>query len=470
MKRLILFLIIVIFSFLVATSTAAQSASFYLSPESGDYDLGETFPVSIFVNVQGTTINAAQATVYFPSEILKVIDISKKDSIFTVWFQEPVWSNSRGEILFGGGLPRPGYIGEAGEVITIFFQGKSEGRTKVDFGKEAIVANDPKGLNIFSFSQGGIYSVFPSGVVPPPIDSQFPLEVFVDNEGDPTNPRPLLYLGIEDETAELNYYEIKIGQGDRFRVSEREANPFRLPLQAPGTQPITVRAVSQAGSFAEGAAEVKIESISVPQIIVCPGVFVPEEELLHLEGSALPNHKVMVFFEKDGKSIKKWEVFSDEEGNWLLRTTGLFKSGIYKISARTEDSRGAVSNPSEACLIKVIFHGIAIGSWLVSYSALVWVFLIVLICVLMGIFYLSWRIRRTRKIIEKETQDLKQKFYKEYQELQADIERELEVLRKLRTGQEITREEQKREKELLKNLADVKEVFEKELKDIEEIK
>jgi len=81
-----------------------------------------------------------------------------------------------------------------------------------------------------------------------------------------------------------------------------------------------------------------------------------------------------------------------------------------------------------------------------------------------------WRAKRTQKLIEKETQDLKQKFYKEYKELQDDILKELEILKKTRAGGEITAEEKKREEELLKNLEDVKTVLEKELKDIEEIR
>ncbi|MDI6591688.1 MAG: hypothetical protein QME61_01995 [Patescibacteria group bacterium] len=99
-----------------------------------------------------------------------------------------------------------------------------------------------------------------------------------------------------------------------------------------------------------------------------------------------------------------------------------------------------------------------------------WIFIVVLIIILAGIFYLLWRTLRTRRLIEKETQDLKQKFYKEYNELQDDIQKELEVLRKIRGEREITEEEKKRETELLKNLADVKRVLEKELRDIEKIR
>lgn len=48
-----------------------------------------------------------------------------------------------------------------------------------------------------------------------------------------------------------------------------------------------------------------------------------------------------------------------------------------------------------------------------------------------------------------------------------DIKRDLEELRKIIGEGGITDEEKSREEELLKNLADVKRVFEKEIKDIE---
>jgi len=181
----------------------------------------------------------------------------------------------------------------------------------------------------------------------------------------------------------------------------------------------------------------------------------------------LPNHTIISFFESDEKLIKTWEVFSSEIGEWSFEEDGLFKSGIYKVLARAENKKGAISNPSQECQVKVILSGLSFGPWIISYKTLIWIFIIILILILILIFYLFWKTKRTRKLVEKETQDLKQKFYKEYKELEEDIGRELEILRKLKAGKEITEEEKKREAKLLKNLADVKEVLEKELKDVE---
>ena len=557
--------LVLLFSVGLVESVRAQEASFYLSPASGNYRVGETFSVTLFINTQGVSINASQAKIIFSPEKLKVINISKSGSIFTLWVQEPIFSNEKGEISFGGGLPSPGYIGEAGKVITIFFQGKSEGEAKIDFKNEIITANDPRGTNVFSFSQGGAYSIFPSEeVLPPPVSEKVPaapgvfspthpdetkwynnnspklqwgltpdiigvstalnqkpifnpaslpqglfdsisfegiedgiwyfhiklqneagwgrithfkvqidtkpphpFEITVDNEGDPVNPQPLLYFETKDDTSGISHYEIKIGVGDTFKVIQAQSNPLRLPYQAPGIHKVSARAMDMAGNYTENVTQIKVESIEAPKITVCPETFIAGEEVLHIEGTALPNHTIISFFESDEKLIKTWEVFSSEIGEWSFEEDGLFQSGIYKISARAENKKGAISNSSEECQVKVILSGLSFGPWIISYKTLIWIFIIILILILILIFYLFWKTKRTRKLVEKETQDLKQKFYKEYKELEEDIGRELEILRKLKAGKEITEEEKKREAKLLKNLADVKEVLEKELKDVE---
>ncbi len=266
----------------------------------------------------------------------------------------------------------------------------------------------------------------------------------------------------------INYYQIEIGEENIIKVSSGEVDPFRMPLQTPGIRPIVVKAVDHAQNFIKSGIEVKIESIARPQITVCPGVFISGEEIMYIGGNALPDSQVIVFLEKDGKLIKKWETASNEKGEWFLIEDGLFRPGRYEISAKTKDNRGVISNSSDLCLIEIILSGLVIGPWIISYETLSLISIIILIIILIGILYLFLKIRKTKKTIKKESQDLKNKFYKEYNELKNDIEREIEILEKTRKGQE-TKEEKKRIEQLLKNLDDVKRVLKKELKDIEKL-
>ena len=543
---------------------SAQEASFYVLPESGNYEVGQSFRVDVLINSEGISLNASQATIHFPTDKLRVIDISKNNSIFSLWTQEPIWSNLQGTISFGGGLPNPGFRGSAGKVISIIFQGKSKGEARIYFKEEAILANDAWGTNIFSFSQEGNYPIFetkPSEVEKVPaapeisssthpnpnkwysnsnsefqwkvssdiiavsfelnqisvfdpgdisqriLDSKVfekvddgiwyfhlklknaigwgvvshfkvqidtkapdPFEIVVDNEGDPTNPYPFLYFESQDDGSGISYYEIKIGTGDVFRLFEVENNPFQMSRQAPGVHLVIIRAIDEAQNFTESNTEVKVESIPAPEITVCPSVFTSGEEIMYVEGTALPNCEVLVFFKKNEQLIKEWQVASKETGDWFVIEDGLIKSGLYKITARTKDARRAISQESSPCFVKVILSGVVIGPWIIGYKILALIVLIIFIIVLAGIFYLLLKVRKIQRLIKKEAKDLKKKFYKEYNELQADIEVELEELRKARGKRRITEEEKKREEELLKNLNDVKDVLEKELKDIEKIK
>ncbi|MCX6759224.1 MAG: cohesin domain-containing protein [Candidatus Nealsonbacteria bacterium] len=488
MKHKNIFNLLFLFSIFCFTSSIlpgeakAQSASFYLSPSKGNYRIGANFVVDVMVNAEKISLNAAQAKIFFPPDRLKVIDISKQNSIFSLWAQEPIFSNSEGEIYFVGGLPTPGFRGETGKVITIIFQAKSLGEAKIHFSEEIIMANAPEGIDIFSFSQGGSFAFSQGGIyavlgsdeileeLPKDKQPPFPFEIIIDDEGDPTNPQPLLYFETTDELSGMGYYEIKIGEEDFFRVAVGETKPFRLSHLTPGIHQITVRAFDKAGNYIDSATEVKVESIVAPEITICPGTYNAEEEILYVGGIALPNHTVIIFLKTNDKIIKSWEVYSDEKGEWFLEEDGLFKPGTYKISARAKDVRGAVSNFSKECIIEIFLGGFAIGPWIIGYKTLTLFTLIILIIILFGIFYLFWKIRKNQRIIKRETQDLKQKFYKEYKELQDDILKELTILKKTRAEGEITVEEKKREEELLKNLEDVKTVLEKELKDIEEIK
>lgn len=459
----------------LALPVRAEGAFFYLSPASGNYETGKDFSTHIFINAEGVAINAAQAEIYFPSEKLKVLSVSKVGSIFSLWVQEPVFSNTRGVISFGGGLPSPGYRGSAGKVITVSFRAVSSGEAKVFFGKEIITANDPWGTNVFSFSQEGIYTILPPEKLSPEvptIDTEPPhsFEITLDNEGDPTNPQPLLYFETSDDLSGMSHYEIKIGEEDFFRVALGETKPLRLPNLMPGTYKIIVRAFDKAGNYREKTTEVKVESIAVPEITVCPATYIAGEEILYIGGKALPGHSIIVFLKINDQLIKSWEVLSDEAGEWFIEEDGLFKPGIYQISARAKNVKGAISNPSKECVFRIVLNAISVGPWIIGYKTLVLFFIIILILILILGFYLFWKAKRTRKLIEKETQDLKQKFYKEYNEFRAAIERELEALRKAKTKRELSEEEKEREKNLLKELSDVKEVFTRELKDIEEIK
>jgi len=573
-KKIKRFLIIVHFVFLTgilfSNPVYAQTASFYVSPAKGNYQVGDVFSIAVFISTEGQAINAAQTIIYFSSDKLDVLSVSKQNSIFSLWVQEPVFSNQKGTISFGGGLPSPGFSGRSGKIITISFKAKAEGEAKVWFGQEKILANDAWGTDIFSQSLGGVYFIGPEKEVPekeiPEVVTQVPaiprvsspthpissrwysnsnpkfqwmiaediigvstafnqepifdpgnvstgvfsaqcfeqvedgiwyfhvklknsagwgesahfkvqidttpphhFEIVIDNQGDFANPTPVLYFETKDDMSGVDYYKVEIGEGDSFKVTQVQINPLHLSYQAPGIRDIEIAATDKAGNQTLSVSELIIESIPVPKITVCPEVFFAGEETLYIAGTVSSSTDVIVFFTKENNLVKKWDVLGDEKGNWSLKDDSLFKSGIYVVSARARDKRGAISNSSNECIVKVILEGISIGKWVITYGTLNFLVLIILILLLMLIIYLFRKASKRQKRLDRETKDLKRKFYKEYIELKKEIKNQIELFEKSKEGKVLTNEEEKRHKDLLKELADVEEVIKEELRDIEEI-
>jgi len=156
-----------LFNVSLVLPTFAGSASLYLSPPSGTYSVGSNFSVKVKVNSGGALINAAEGTLVFNPDEVSVVNISKSDSIFSLWTTEPTFSNSAGNIVFGGGTPNS-FSGNSGKIITITFKTKSPGLVRIDFSSGAVLAADGKGTNILSNMNGGIYTLKPKAIIPPP--------------------------------------------------------------------------------------------------------------------------------------------------------------------------------------------------------------------------------------------------------------------------------------------------------------
>ncbi len=130
------------------------------------------------MNTAGNAINAAEGSIVFDPANLQVVSVSKTGSIFTLWANEPSFSNADGTVAFGGGIPNPGYSGSNGRVITINFKAKTattvRGYTDVVMVSGAILANDGEGTNILSSLGKANFYLSPSVVEPTPNPEEQP--------------------------------------------------------------------------------------------------------------------------------------------------------------------------------------------------------------------------------------------------------------------------------------------------------
>lgn len=167
-NRCKIFIISVSLAFLFSASLVspimAQAANLYFSPSSGEYDVGKTFSVNVYVSSADQSMNAASGVISFPQDKLEVTSLSKTGSILTLWVQEPSFSNSAGTVNFEGIVFNPGFTGVGGKVLTINFKVKAAGAVPLNFSSGSVLANDGKGTNIlanlgsaqFGFFLGGL--------------------------------------------------------------------------------------------------------------------------------------------------------------------------------------------------------------------------------------------------------------------------------------------------------------------------
>lgn len=137
--------------------TSASAATLRISPDTGVYTVGGTFTASVIVNTQSKPINAADAVLSFNPQELSVVSVSRSNSIFGLWTEEPRFSNTAGTVSFGGGSPS-GYTGASGSILTVTFKVVSAGNPKVSFKSGSILAADGMGTNVLTAMNGGVYT------------------------------------------------------------------------------------------------------------------------------------------------------------------------------------------------------------------------------------------------------------------------------------------------------------------------
>lgn len=90
---------------------AVFAATLSVDPDHGSYAPGDTFVLTIRLDTHAEEcINAARVELHYPTGAMKAGAVSKGESFFTLWTQEPLIDHERGIISFEGGIPA-GYCG-----------------------------------------------------------------------------------------------------------------------------------------------------------------------------------------------------------------------------------------------------------------------------------------------------------------------------------------------------------------------
>ena len=137
--------------------TSVFAATLQIYPASSTCYVGETCPIDVLVSSTDQAMNAVSGVIIFPESKLQVASLSKVDSIFSFWIQEPSFTATSS--TFEGIVLNPGFTGSPGNIISIVFNAVSSGTANLSFLSGDVLANDGEGTSILEDLQDGILNI-----------------------------------------------------------------------------------------------------------------------------------------------------------------------------------------------------------------------------------------------------------------------------------------------------------------------
>jgi hypothetical protein len=155
-------------SFFFGVTHHAHAAVLQIVPVMRQAGVGQEIAVDVIVKTEGDeSINAAQATLTYPKDILSVLSIKKEGSVFQFWLEDPADTQEDGTIRFIGGTPK-GLAGASLKVFQVVFKARGTGVATIGATETVVTANDGKGTNVLSTIQAGAIAVGTDVVAPSP--------------------------------------------------------------------------------------------------------------------------------------------------------------------------------------------------------------------------------------------------------------------------------------------------------------
>ncbi len=181
--------------FFFSFNQKVDAAFLQMRPSQNEVSVGNIINIQITVDTLGKVINNAESIIQFPKDLLEVVSIDKRSSIFSLWVEEPGFSNSVGQITFNGGVPNPGFTGGNGNIVSIIFRAKKTGLASIIFSNSAVRENDGLGTDIISGTSNSQINIINLPAVEPvkpvpveePKPALLPVEEKTKNEPESTD-------------------------------------------------------------------------------------------------------------------------------------------------------------------------------------------------------------------------------------------------------------------------------------------
>ena len=231
-----------------------SAATVYLSSSSENVFKDDIFVVEARIISQEDLINAGEITVFFDKEKLEIKELSSGGSLFSVWLNQPAFSNEKGTVTFIGGTPN-GFQGEDALILKIIFIAKEEGEAKLNFKDNTVLfLHDGKGTKINPWTRPLTLTISERSPETAPKDEwrkiieedntpPDPFEAVVGKNPSLFNNQYFISFFTTDEESGISHYEVREGTGDFYPAE----SPYLLKNQSLKSV-IEVRAVDMAGN------------------------------------------------------------------------------------------------------------------------------------------------------------------------------------------------------------------------------
>lgn len=385
----------------VLPAFAKDGASLYISPNSGTFNIGSTFNVSIFVNTHDKNVNTVKVDLKFDPKKLQLANPTTGKSFISVWIAPPSYSNKQGTLTFQGGLPSPGINTTAGLVSTVTFRAIAPGETVISFLETSqILLDDGNGTNVLNSLGNGAYSIF----VPPPDGPNVFSSTHPDFNKWEKNNSPSFSWERESSVTDFSYIIDLDSQGIPDNVSEGSGTSISYSELKDGIWYFHIKAKKGQvwGGVSHGAVLIDSTPPASFELQVDPGmrtdVSNPIISFLTTDSYSGIDHYEIKTIDITPERDNKEEPFFIEAGS-PYRLPGL-KTGKYMIAVRAFDKAGNWRDESASVEIvpagtQVLKEGVWLNGILFPWWFMLLALVILMIMALLILIYL-WDRKRTR--------------------------------------------------------------------------
>lgn len=482
-KELHIFKLTILFSlFFFFGINIVSAATLNFSPSSGNFTVGNIFTVNILVNTQGAPVNNAEVVVNFPKDLLEVVSTSKSGSIFSLWVEEPTFSNNSGTLSFNGGVPTPGYNGSSGKAISVVFRVKKIGSASVVFSSASVRANDGLGTDVLTSKNQANFNLSKAEEKPAPTPVSKPTtvegpvqvspsitieELKKVNESDPSAKFLLTSVGKKENSL----YKIEI-DGLESPWENQGSRIFETGILPKGTHRIVVSmdtvnkdSISKSLSFTISGNTVPTfteysENIKEQDYIVVKGVADPNVDVIIGVKAIITNTSQIL--------IEETIVESNEKGLFVYASNKV-QAGVYNITAYSRAKNGSESDKSPAIKINVLPSSLPILTTIMNtFSILIPLLALILLIIILAIW--GWyKVLHYREIVRKRLAKTQGITSKSFEILDEDIQEEIRIFKKIKAKEPLTKEERTYVNQLKRDLEGAERTILDEMSEIKRI-